>query len=111
VVVAPWTALLSHVPSRELVRARCVHLEVGQRLDRDALVKTLLAAGYARMPVVEERGELAVRGGILDIYPPHRHSPVRVELWGDEVESIREFDPVSQRSQRPVAHVAAPPPR
>ena len=111
VVVAPWTALLPMVPSRESVRARCVHLEVGQRVDRDALVEILLAAGYARMPVVEERGELAVRGGILDLHPPQRASPVRVELWGDEVESIREFDPVSQRSQRPVGHMAAPPPR
>lgn len=111
VVVAPWTALLPLVPSRERVRARCAHLEVGQRVDRDSLVETLLAAGYARMPVVEERGELAVRGGILDLHPPHRDSPVRVELWGDEVESIREFDPASQRSQRPIAHVAAPPPR
>ncbi|NRA07166.1 MAG: transcription-repair coupling factor [Myxococcales bacterium] len=111
IVVAPWTALVPFVPSRERVRARSTHLEVGQRVDRDALVETLLSAGYARMPVVEERGELAVRGGILDLHPPHRTSPVRIELWGDEVESIREFDPVSQRSQRPIAHVAAPPPR
>jgi transcription-repair coupling factor (superfamily II helicase) len=111
VVVAPWTAFAPRVPSRERVRARSVHLEVGQIIDRDALIETLVAAGYSRMPLVEERGELAVRGGILDLYPPHRACPIRVELLGDEVESIREFDAASQRSQRPLGYAVAPPPR
>jgi transcription-repair coupling factor (superfamily II helicase) len=111
VVVAPWTALALRVPSRDAVRARSVHLEVGQTIDRDALVEILLAAGYARMPIVEERGELAVRGGILDLFPPQRARPVRVELLGDEVESIRDFDAASQRSLEARSHVVAPPPR
>jgi transcription-repair coupling factor (superfamily II helicase) len=111
VVVATWTALAARVPSRDAVRARSVHLEVGQTLDRDALVQTLVAAGYARMPLVEEPGELAVRGGILDLFPPQRANPVRVELLGDEVESIREFDAGSQRSQATLGYVVAPPPR
>jgi transcription-repair coupling factor (superfamily II helicase) len=111
VVVAPWTALALRVPSRELVRTRSVHVEVGQTIDRDALIETLLSAGYTRMPIVEERGELAVRGGILDLYPPHRVHPVRIELFGDEIESIREFDAASQRSQRPLGSAVAPPPR
>ena len=111
VVVAPWTALVPRVPAREVVRGRSLHLEVGQSVDRDALVATLVAAGYARMPLVEERGELSVRGGILDFFPPQRARPVRVELLGDEVESIREFDAASQRSQGRLAHVVAAPPR
>jgi transcription-repair coupling factor (superfamily II helicase) len=111
VVVAPWTALAARVPTRESVRARSVHLEVGQTIDRDALVATLVAGGYARMPLVEDRGELAVRGGILDLFPPQRPRPVRVELLGDEVESIREFDAASQRSQEALGYVVAPPPR
>ncbi len=111
VVVAPWTALALRVPARDLVRARSVHLEVGQTVDRDALVRTLVAAGYARMPLCEERGELAVRGGILDVFPPQRARPVRVELLGDDVESIREFDAASQRSQGRLGSVVAPPPR
>jgi transcription-repair coupling factor (superfamily II helicase) len=111
IVVAPWTALAPRVPTREHVRGRTVHLELGQTIDRDALVATLVGAGYARMPLVEERGEIAVRGGILDVFPPHRAAPVRIELLGDEVESIREFDPASQRSQTPLGHVVAPPPR
>ena len=111
VAVAPWTALAPRVPSRDWVRGRSVHLEVGQRLDRDALVATLVGAGYTRVPMVEERGELAVRGGILDLFPPHRAHPVRVELLGDEVESLRDFDPASQRSQVRMGHAVAPPPR
>jgi len=111
IVVAPWTALAPRVPTRELVRGRSVHLELGQIVDRDALVATLVAAGYQRVPLVEERGELAVRGGILDLFPPHLGHPVRVELLGDEVESIREFDAASQRSQTRLGRVVAPPPR
>ncbi len=111
VVVATWTALASRVPTREAVRARSIHLEVGQTIDRDALVQTLVAAGYSRMALVEEPGELAVRGGILDLFPPQRENPLRVELLGDEVESIREFDAASQRSQVSLAYAVAPPPR
>jgi transcription-repair coupling factor (superfamily II helicase) len=111
VVVAPCAALAVKVPTRESVRARSVHLEVGQTIDRDALVATLVAGGYARMPLVEERGELAVRGGIIDLFPPQRPRPVRVELLGDDVESIREFDAASQRSQEALGYVVAPPPR
>jgi len=109
--VAPWTALAVRVPTRESVRSRSVHLEVGQTIDRDVLVATLAAGGYARMPIVEERGEMAVRGGILDVFPPQRQSPVRIELLGDVVESIREFDAASQRSQERLGYVVAPPPR
>ena len=57
-----------------------------------------LGAGYQRMPLVEERGELAVRGHVLDLYPPHRELPLRIELFEDEIESIRTFEPDSQRS-------------
>jgi transcription-repair coupling factor (superfamily II helicase) len=111
VVVASWSALAVRVPAREALRARTVHLEVGQSIDRDALVQTLVVAGYTRMPIVEERGELAVRGGILDLFPPQRVRPVRIELLGSEVESIREFDAASQRSQQILPAVVAPPPR
>jgi transcription-repair coupling factor (superfamily II helicase) len=111
VVVAPWTAAALRVPSRATVRARTVHLEIGQTTDRDALVATLLAAGYTRQALVEERGELAVRGGVIDLFPPHRIRPVRIELLGDAVESLREFDPASQRSQERLGHLVAPPPR
>ena len=111
VVVAPWTALALLVPTREAVRDASFRVARGDELDRDALLATLVAAGYTRQPVVEERGEVAVRGGIVDVFPPHRARPVRIELFGDEVESLREFDPASQRSQAELEELVAPPPR
>ncbi len=111
VVVAPWTAVALRVPSRALVRARSVRLRVGDETDRDELVATLLRAGYTRQPLVEEPGEVAVRGGLVDIFPPQRDRPLRVEFLGDEVESIREFDAASQRSQAAVQELVAAPAR
>ncbi len=111
VIVAPWTALAPRVPAREAVLHASLAVVRGAPLDRDAFVSALLAAGYARQPVVEERGEVAVRGGVVDFFPPHLARPVRIELFGDEVESLREFDPASQRSQAELERVVAPPPR
>ena len=111
VVVAPLTALALRVPTREALQARTTQLHVGEWIDRDALVAKLVAAGYARMALVEERGEVAVRGGIVDVFPPQRARPVRIELTGDEVESIRDFDAASQRSQQRLGSVTLPPPR
>ena len=111
VIVAPWSALAWRVPSREAVRLASLRIARGERVDRDALVARLVGAGYARQSLVEERGEVAVRGGIVDVFPPQRSCPVRIELLGDEVESLREFDPASQRSQAELAHFVAPPPR
>jgi transcription-repair coupling factor (superfamily II helicase) len=111
VVVAPWTALAPRVPAREAVLRASLAVVRGKPLDRDAFVAALVAAGYSRQSVVEERGEVAVRGGVVDFFPPHLARPVRIELFGDEVESLREFDPASQRSQAEVERVVAPPPR
>ena len=71
----------------------------GENLERESFLQTLLEGGYERRPVVEERGEFSVRGGIIDLFPPLYDQPVRLEFWGDEVESLRFFDPASQRSQ------------
>jgi transcription-repair coupling factor (superfamily II helicase) len=111
IIVAPWSALAWRVPSREAVIAATVRVARGERVDRDALALRLVGAGYERQAVVEERGEVAVRGGIVDVFPPQRALPVRIELLGDEVESLREFDPASQRSQAELAEFVAPPPR
>ncbi len=111
IVVSDWSALALRVPSRDALRARTIEIAVAQTIDRDELVSTLIGIGYSRMPLVEEPGEIAVRGGIVDFFPPHRRQPVRVELFGDEVDSIRDFDPASQRSQAKLNHTVAPPPR
>ncbi len=111
VIVTDWTALAVRVPSPRAIAARTQAVKVGDEIDRDVLVERLVSAGYARMPLVEEPGELAVRGGIVDFFPPHARHPVRLEFFGDEIDSIREFDAASQRSQEKLAHAIAPPPR
>jgi transcription-repair coupling factor (superfamily II helicase) len=111
IVVAPWSALILRVPARAEIRDHTVQVQVGQSLDRDVLIESLVRCGYSRVALVEEPGEMAVRGGIVDLFPPHRARPARVEFFGDEVESIRDFDPASQRSQAKSERLSAPPPR
>jgi transcription-repair coupling factor (superfamily II helicase) len=81
-------------------------LEIDQELSLDDALRYLRRAGYARTDLVEMPGQYALRGGILDVYPPESPRPVRVELLGDTVESLREFDPESQRSTGPLGRVA-----
>ena len=82
----------------------------GQPLDRDACLKALAGAGYHSVSTVCDPGTFAIRGGILDVFPPHLDDPMRVELWGDEVESMRAFDPETQRSRGEAAETLLLPP-
>ncbi len=98
VLVAPASALfLRTLPPETLARAT-LRVEPGRELGRDDLVRALLRAGYRRVGQVQERGEVSVRGGIVDVFPPFYARGVRIELFGDEVESVRWFDPDTQRS-------------
>jgi transcription-repair coupling factor (superfamily II helicase) len=83
----------------------------GEVLDRDATAAQLARAGYGRVPVVEDPGTFAVRGGVVDVFPPLYRFPARLELYGDLVESIRFFDPQSQRTMRQVKELYLPPVR
>lgn len=74
------------------------HLTRGETFDRDTLVGALERAGYRRVPMVEAVGEYSVRGGVLDVYPITTLDPVRLEFWGDVIDSIRSFDILDQRS-------------
>lgn len=111
VVTAPWTALAWRTPSSAAIRSASLHIRRGETIDREALLFKLVRAGYTRQPVVEEAGEVAVRGGVIDLFPPQCERPLRIDLLGDVVESLREFDPVSQRSQAEVELLTAAPPR
>jgi transcription-repair coupling factor (superfamily II helicase) len=97
VLVAPVRALVQrlgpHVEDVEPVVVR-----PGERRDRDELVATLVGAGYHREEVVEHRGSLAVRGSIIDVFPSTADRPVRIDLWGDEVDRLTEFAVGDQRS-------------
>jgi transcription-repair coupling factor (superfamily II helicase) len=87
-----------------------VSARTGDVVDLEDLVERLVAVGYARVELVEKRGEFAVRGGILDVFPPTEEHPVRVEFWGDDVEEVRFFTVADQRSSGPAGHGLWAPP-
>ncbi|MGN6257189.1 MAG: transcription-repair coupling factor [Solirubrobacterales bacterium] len=97
IVVASATALAEAVPDASL-RPAGFAIELGEEVDLDSVADDLVAAGYERVEQVEERGQFAVRGGILDVYPATEDRAVRIELFGDEVESMRWFSTFTQRS-------------
>ncbi|GAB4209754.1 MAG: transcription-repair coupling factor [Roseiflexaceae bacterium] len=99
VIVAPVKALLQPTLAPEELRAATLLLRRGEEHSPDALVQRWIAQGYRSAPTVEEPGELNRRGGIIDIFPPGDELPLRIEFFGDEIDSLRRFDPVSQRSQ------------
>jgi len=97
VLVAPARALVQRLgPHVEDVEP--VEVARGDRRDRDELLAALVGAGYRREEVVEHRGELAVRGSIVDVFPSTADRPVRIDLWGDEVDRLTEFAVADQRS-------------
>ena len=81
------------------IRQLAAGLKPGARIDRDALVELLIANGFSRVDTVADQGEFAVRGGIIDLFPAGEATGIRVDFFGDEVESLRRFDPADQRSQ------------
>jgi transcription-repair coupling factor (superfamily II helicase) len=97
VVVAPVRAVLQPIVSG-LGDLEPVRLRAEDEVELDDVVRRLVQAGYNRVDLVEKRGEIAVRGGILDVFPPTEEHPLRVEFWGDQVEEIRYFKAADQRS-------------
>ena len=98
IVLTTVNALVQRVPPRAVFAGATMRLTKGGRTDPDKLIAFLEANGYGRAGTVMEHGEYAVRGGIIDIYPAGEADPVRLDLFGDEVESIRHFDTGTQRS-------------
>ena len=108
VVVAPVRSVLQpQVPG--LGDLAPVELAPGDSAPLEDVVQRLSDAAYSRVDLVEKRGEFAVRGGIVDVFPPTDEHPVRVELWGDDVEEIRSFAVADQRTLEPVERLWAPP--
>ena len=97
-VVTTVKALQQKVLPRSALDTLVLQLEIGQEICRDELLKGLTALGYQRVSLVEDRGCFAVRGDLVDLFPPMLEQPVRLAFFGDELEEIRAFDPVSQRS-------------
>lgn len=111
VIVLSASSLHRRVLHKDLLVGLCDQIEVNKEIDRELLAESLVDAGFIRASVVDEPGTFAVRGGVVDLYPPVYRFPVRIELFGDEVESIRHFDVDSQRTLRNLSSVRLHPVR
>jgi len=105
IVIMPVCAALMRMREASFYAELARVVRRGETIDVDRLVEHLNTVGYAAVDVVEMPGQFASRGGILDVYSPEMDRPVRIEFFGDEVESMRKFDPASQRSSNPVEEV------
>jgi transcription-repair coupling factor (superfamily II helicase) len=109
VIVSPPRGLASRLPSPTILASRSLTLEKGGLHDFEALVRQLRDFGFLQEDFVGQHGDFAVRGGILDVFTFAGENPVRAEFAGDEIESLREFDPVSQRSIRELSQATIVP--
>ncbi|MCK4426158.1 MAG: hypothetical protein KAV69_05370, partial [Deltaproteobacteria bacterium] len=98
VAVAPAQALVELTIPPEILLNHVEYLQKGEEVDREKLLKWLVDSGYEHCAIVQSRGEFSIRGGLLDIFPPLTAFPVRVDFFGDFVEEMRFFDPLTQRS-------------
>jgi transcription-repair coupling factor (superfamily II helicase) len=104
-VVAPVEAVCMRLFARDHYAALALNLRRGEEHIPEMLVEHLISVGYTRVDVVEMPGQVTIRGGILDVYGPEMERPVRVDFFGDEIESIRRFDPETQRSSTSIDEV------
>jgi len=99
VIITSLDAVCLKVMPKKAFLNALEYVEAGEEVERAPFLRRLEAGGYDRVSLVEERGDYSVRGGVIDIYPPLYTLPIRLEFWGDHLESIRSFDPLSQRSE------------
>jgi len=111
VIVCPIRALLEPTITRDYLETSRIDLRQGKETDLDDLVNRLITLGFRRASVVEEVGDFALRGGLVDFFTPGSKTPVRVEFFGDEVDTIREFDVSSQRTIKKIKAVSLLPRR
>jgi len=111
ITVAPIGALLQRVIPRSVLGDFAELVMEGEACDRDRLIEKLAGGGYSQTALVEEPGDFSVRGGILDVFPPLYDDPLRIEFFGDTVETIRIFSAVSQRKMRSIEEAVLLPAR
>ncbi|MCC8160838.1 MAG: transcription-repair coupling factor [Oscillospiraceae bacterium] len=111
IVVTSLDAVLQYTADKTELSNLCIDFEIGKRFDLEDLTQKLIIMGYSREAGVEAAGQFAIRGGILDIFPPGNDNPYRIEFFDDETDSIREFDAYTQRSLGKVNTASAAPVR
>ncbi|GAA4666226.1 transcription-repair coupling factor [Bartonella pachyuromydis] len=98
IILTTANAIMQKLPPREIIETQVIHARVGQRMGMERFIQFLEANGFERVTVVRDVGEYAVRGGILDIFSPVDIEPLRLDFFGDTLETIRVFDPATQRT-------------
>ena len=98
VVICHLESYLRYLPTKEKLLSSKLNLSIGDNFDRAKLIQTLIDIGYTREKIVTNTGEIGVRGFVIDVFPINCDTPIRIEFFDDEIESIRSFDPVSQKS-------------
>lgn len=109
VVLASVSAAAQYTLPPALLYERCFEIKPGDLFTTEELVEKLINAGYTRAEQVDGAGQFALRGGILDLFPPHAELPVRIEFWGDEIDSMAEFEVESQRRRDRVESIEISP--
>jgi len=109
VLLTTLNAATQRVPAREVLKEAAFTADLDQRIDEAALKAFLVRMGFSQAPTVMEPGDYAVRGGIIDIYPPGEGGPVRLDLFGDVLDGLRRFDPVTQRTTEKLERIELAP--
>ena len=105
IVVTNLMGVLRYLPKKEIWKQNIIHLEKGMSIERDRLISNLFNVGYERDTIVTETGKLGVRGYVLDVFPIGEDNPIRIEFWGDEIDSIKYFNSDSQMTTMDVSSV------
>ena len=105
ILVVPITSLMLRLPPRNFVAANSLDLRIGQRLSIDELREQLISAGYTAVTTVLDHAEFAVRGSVVDLFPMGSPEPVRVDLFDEEIETLRTFDPETQRTRQQIREI------
>ena len=108
-VVCSAAAAAQFTIPENILKERTVTLSQSDEISQEKLVAELIAAGYSRADMIEGAGQFSVRGGIVDVFPPSSPAPYRIELWGDSVDSLSEFDPETQRRTVTLERIAVSP--
>lgn len=109
IVLSPLQAVLQPVPTPQFLKPRCYEWKLKDQVLFSSLPTLLNYLGYRKTPVVADKCEYALRGGILDLFPPSSQEPYRIDFFGDEIDQIRTFDPISQKSTGKVTHLLLSP--
>ncbi|MFB9150593.1 transcription-repair coupling factor [Roseovarius ramblicola] len=109
VLLTTLNAATQRLPARDVLRESAFAAQVGERIDEAGLRDFLARMGFVQAPTVTEPGDYALRGGIIDVYPPGEAGPVRLDLFGDVLDGVRRFDPVSQRTTQKLTRVELAP--